>query len=91
VPVIPVELQGARYLVSPRGEAEWVRNLRAAGGRGELRTGGGSEPFQATEVPVADRAPILTVYQEVAGKAVASHFKALPNPADHPVFHIAER
>jgi len=92
VPVIPVELQGSRYLVSPRGEADWVRNLRAAGGRGELRTGRGDvEQFQATEVPAADRGPVLAAYQEAAGRAVASHFKALPDPADHPVFHIASR
>lgn len=38
IPVIPVEHGGARYLVSPRGEAEWVQNLRAAGGRGALRS-----------------------------------------------------
>ena len=28
VPVIPVEVEGIRYLVSPYGESEWVRNLR---------------------------------------------------------------
>jgi hypothetical protein len=44
VPVVPVEHGGARYLVSVRGEAEWVRNLRAAGGEAELRGKGGSEP-----------------------------------------------
>ena len=27
-----VEYEGERYLVSPRGETEWVRNVRAAGG-----------------------------------------------------------
>lgn len=83
VPVIPVEHGGARYLVSPRGESDWVKNLRAAGGA-EL----GSKPFRAVEIPVAEREPILTLYQRVAGKAVASHFKALPGAADHPVFRI---
>lgn len=91
VPVIPVEIQGQRYLVSPRGEADWVRNLRAAAGQGELRTGAGPKPFRADEVPVAERAPILAAYQKAAGRAVASHFKALPDPADHPVFHLAPR
>lgn len=88
VPVIPLELQGARYLVSPRGEADWVRNLRAAG-QGELHSSGVAKQFQATEVPVGERGPILAAYQKAAGKAVASHFKALPDPADHPVFRIA--
>jgi F420H(2)-dependent quinone reductase len=45
VPVIPVEVEGSRYLVSPYGESEWVRNLRAAG-RGELRRKGHAETFE---------------------------------------------
>jgi hypothetical protein len=32
VPVIPVEVDGASYLVSPFGESDWVRNLRKAPG-----------------------------------------------------------
>ncbi len=31
VPVIPVDHDGAPYLVSTRGESDWVRNVRAAG------------------------------------------------------------
>jgi deazaflavin-dependent oxidoreductase (nitroreductase family) len=88
VPVIPIEHDGQRYLVSPRGEADWVKNLRAVGGRGELTHHGRSEPFRATEVPVPQRGPILDVYQQVAGRAVTSHFAALPDPADHPVFRL---
>jgi hypothetical protein len=84
VPVIPIELGGARYLVSPRGETDWVRNLRAAG-EAELN----GERFEAVEVPVGERGPILDRYQEVAGRAVASHFKALPGASDHPTFRIA--
>src|SRR5260370_84388 len=37
-PVNPLEIGGKRYLVVPRGETEWPRNLRAARG-GELRLG----------------------------------------------------
>jgi deazaflavin-dependent oxidoreductase (nitroreductase family) len=90
VPVIPVEYNGARYLVSPRGETEWVRNLRAAGA-GELRRKGTIERFTATEVPVEERSPILEAYRRVAGGPVESQFKALPDPADHPVFRIEPR
>ena len=32
VPVIPVQMGESRYLVSPYGEADWVRNLRCPGG-----------------------------------------------------------
>src|SRR5215472_2719210 len=35
-PVNPLTLEGERYLVAPRGNTQWVRNMRAAGG-GELR------------------------------------------------------
>jgi hypothetical protein len=82
VPVIPVEHGAERYLVSPRGETEWVRNLRAAGGRGELA----EQPILAMEMPVLERAPVLDAYRAVAGRAVAADFAALPDPADHPVF-----
>ena len=37
-PVNSLELDGRRYLVSARGEGQWVRNLRAVGA-GELRVG----------------------------------------------------
>ena len=90
IPVIPVEHDGARYLVSARGESDWVRNLRAAG-EAELRGRRATEEFRAMEVPVAERAPILAAYQTEAGKTVESYFKTLPDPADHPVFLIESR
>ena len=91
IPVIPVEHKGARYLVCPRGEAEWVRNLRAANGEGELRSKGGTERFTATEVPVGQRPPIIAAYRAKAGRTVASYFEKLPDPADHPTFRLAPR
>lgn len=84
VPVTPVEHEGVRYVVSARGETEWAKNLRAAGGKARLE---GTE-VTLSELPVADRAPILATYQAKVGKAVAAHFKALPDAADHPVFRI---
>jgi deazaflavin-dependent oxidoreductase (nitroreductase family) len=90
VPVIPVDHDVARYLVSARGETEWVRNLRAAG-MGELHRKGKSEPFRATEIPVEERPPIIAAYRRVAGKTVTAYFATLPDAADHPVFRIAPR
>jgi deazaflavin-dependent oxidoreductase (nitroreductase family) len=87
IPVIPVEHEGARYIVSTRGESDWVRNMRAAAG-GELRSKGGSERFTATEVPVAERGPIIAKYREVAGKSVTTYWDKLPDDGDHPVFRI---
>jgi len=89
--IIPVEHQGTRYLVSPRGETEWVRNLRAARGLGELQSRSGSQWFQAMELPVAERPPVIAAYRAVAGRAVASFFVQLPDPADHPVFRLDPR
>ena len=37
-PVNLLTLDGDRFLVAPRGQTQWVRNLRVAGG-GELRVG----------------------------------------------------
>lgn len=88
IPVIPVELDGSRYLVSTRGESEWVRNLRAAGGRLELRGKGGTRTCTAVELPVEERAPVLDVYRAKLGKMVAGYFAQLPDPADHPVFRL---
>jgi deazaflavin-dependent oxidoreductase (nitroreductase family) len=80
VPVIPVEVAGSRYLVSPYGETEWVRNLRAAG-RGELTRKGHAESVTAREVPIG-------AYQKIISGAVRSYFTRLPGAEDHPVFRL---
>jgi deazaflavin-dependent oxidoreductase (nitroreductase family) len=90
-PVNVLEYQGSRYLVSPRGETQWVRNLRAAG-EGELRRRGKTEPFAvAEEVPVERRPPLIDAYLAKWGNQVKSYFAELPDPADHPVFRIETR
>jgi deazaflavin-dependent oxidoreductase (nitroreductase family) len=95
-PVNPLDLDGKRYLVAPRGETEWVRNLRAAGG-GELRIGRAVEPFRASEVADADKPPILRSYLDRwrGETGVFFHVSANPSDADlvriapnHPVFEI---
>jgi deazaflavin-dependent oxidoreductase (nitroreductase family) len=61
-PVNPLRLgDGTRYLVAPRGNTQWVRNLRVAGS-GELRIGGKTEAFAATEVADDDKPAILRAY-----------------------------
>ncbi len=55
-------VDGERYLVAPRGTTQWVRNLRAAGGAGELRLGRRREAFHAVEVADADKLPVLRAY-----------------------------
>jgi deazaflavin-dependent oxidoreductase (nitroreductase family) len=87
IPVIPVEHEGAHYVVSTRGESGWVRNMRAAGG-GELQGEEVTKRFRAIELPVEDREPIIAAYRAKAGKMVDTYWKRLPDPADHPVFRI---
>jgi deazaflavin-dependent oxidoreductase (nitroreductase family) len=61
VPVNPLNFDGARYLVAPRGNTQWVRNLRASGG-GVLIKGRRREEFTAVEVPDEQRPEILREY-----------------------------
>jgi hypothetical protein len=54
-------LDGERYLVAPRGETEWARNLRVAGS-GELALGRHVEAFRAVELPDMEKPPVLRAY-----------------------------
>jgi deazaflavin-dependent oxidoreductase (nitroreductase family) len=87
VPVIPVEHGGRRYLVSTRGESDWVKNLRAAGG-GRLTRRGHSHRFAADELAVDERPPVIAAYREQVGREVQRYFDRLPDPSDHPVFLV---
>lgn len=87
IPVISVEVDGVRYLVSTRGESQWVRNIRA-NPTVTLSAKGSAQIFTATEVPSESRAAILSAYRSKAGKTVDRYFADLPDPADHPVFKL---
>lgn len=75
-PVNPLTHEGERYLVAPRGQAQWVRNLRAAGG-GELRLGRSAEPFSAVEVPDEEKVPVLRAYLKKWGWEVGAFFEGV--------------
>jgi hypothetical protein len=65
-PLAMTVMDGERYLVSMLGEnANWVRNVRAAGGTAKLRHGI-SEKVLLKEVDVAKRAPILQAFLQHA-------------------------
>jgi deazaflavin-dependent oxidoreductase (nitroreductase family) len=91
MPVLPLDYQGKRYLVAPRGNTQWARNLRAAG-EGDLRIRGRRQHFRASEIPASERGPLVEAYVRQYGSKyggfVAKEFAALPDPADHPVFLI---
>lgn len=61
-PVNLLPFEGNRYLVAPRGNTQWVRNLRAAGGEGELRVGRRTERFRATELDDDAKPDVLRAY-----------------------------
>jgi deazaflavin-dependent oxidoreductase (nitroreductase family) len=86
-PLAPFEFEGARYLVGGGGDTHWVRNLRAAG-EGQLRMGGKHQDFRTVEIQGPERDRIVTAYRTSMGRRFESYFKALPNPADHPVFRV---
>ncbi|MGH3192934.1 MAG: nitroreductase family deazaflavin-dependent oxidoreductase [Streptosporangiaceae bacterium] len=60
-PVNLLTFDGRRYLVAPRGETQWVRNLRASG-TGELRLGRRAESFRGRELTDEEKVPVLRAY-----------------------------
>jgi deazaflavin-dependent oxidoreductase (nitroreductase family) len=89
IAIAVLDHDGRRYLMSAFGDTEWSRNLRAAG-HGRLDSRRGHEEFRATEVPVAERGPLIAAYLDKYRKlpTVEKTFAALPDPADHPTFRI---
>jgi deazaflavin-dependent oxidoreductase (nitroreductase family) len=72
-----LELEGRTYLVAPRGITEWVRNLRAADGHGELRVGRRVDSFRATELDDAAKVPVIRAYLERWAWEVGKFFEGL--------------
>jgi deazaflavin-dependent oxidoreductase (nitroreductase family) len=86
-PIYVVELNGTRYLTSPRGETTWSRNLRTTGEL-SLRINGQEASYRAEEVPPSERGPIIAEYLARWGKQTRANFEALPDPLDHPTFKL---
>jgi F420H(2)-dependent quinone reductase len=61
-PVNLLTLDGRQYLVSPRGEGQWVRNARAAGGRVATLLGDRREEWVAHELAGPDKVRVLRAY-----------------------------
>ena len=99
-PVNPLEFEGARYLVAPRGDTQWVRNMRVSGA-GRLVRGRRVEEFKATEVPEDERPPLLRAYLAKWKWEVGAFFDGVgPDSSDeelrriapdHPAFRITSR
>ncbi len=97
-PVNLLDLEGERYLVAPRGETQWARNLRVSG-EGRLLVGKRSESFTATELGDDEKAPVLRAYLKRWKFEVGVFFDGVgPDSSDeelrcaapkHPVFRLA--
>lgn len=94
-PIATIEQDGVRYLMTPYGVVDWVRNLRAAG-EGTLTRGRRQEIFPTHELPVAEGAIVLKQFL-ASGNPIARFF-AIPDDATdadieaaaalHPVFRV---
>jgi deazaflavin-dependent oxidoreductase (nitroreductase family) len=91
-PVNLLTTDGQRYLVAPRGETQWVRNLRAANGRAELALGRRVEAFHAVELSDAEKPQVLRDYLKRWKAEVGVFFDGVgPDSPQEDVERIASR
>ena len=69
-PVNALSTAGQRYLVAPRGETQWVRNIRVSR-EARLTLGRRTETVHVVEVPDREKAPIFRAY--LNGRVVGRH------------------
>jgi len=98
-PVNLLTFEGRQYLVAPRGDTQWVRNVRNDDGHLVLILGRKRDHLTATEIPEADRTPILRNYlrrwkfeigmffQGVGPDSTDEEFAAIAG--QHPVFAVS--
>jgi deazaflavin-dependent oxidoreductase (nitroreductase family) len=99
-PVNLLEVDGRHYLVSPRGEGQWVKNVRADGGRVALLLGRRRDERVAHEIPDGEKSPILRAYLRRWKMEVGIFFDGVTGESpdgdlqriapDHPVFLLSE-
>jgi deazaflavin-dependent oxidoreductase (nitroreductase family) len=99
-PVNLLTFDDGHYLVSPRGEGQWVRNVRANDGRLDLLLGRQRTHWVATEVADADKVEVLRAYLKRWKAEVGVFFDGVSADSSedelrriaprHPVFAVAE-
>jgi deazaflavin-dependent oxidoreductase (nitroreductase family) len=97
-PITVINHEGRRYVQSPFGDVDWVRNLRAAGAA-TLTRGRHAEPVTARELTAEETAPILKSVLKLAPGVIRSHYHVANDAplADfvqearrHPCFELIE-
>jgi deazaflavin-dependent oxidoreductase (nitroreductase family) len=96
-PVNVLDVDGRRFLVAPRGETQWVRNVRAAG-EGTLSVGRRAETVRLEELDDSDKPAVLRPYLRRWKWEVGQFFdgvdadstdaELLAIAPNHPVFEI---
>jgi deazaflavin-dependent oxidoreductase (nitroreductase family) len=96
-PVNLLRYEGAQYLVAPRGQTQWVKNLRASG-EGRLRVGRRTESFRAVELGDDEKPSLLRAYLKKWKFEVGAFFGGVgPDSSDedlrriapdHPIFRL---
>jgi len=96
-PVNLLQLDGEEYLVSPPGNTQWVRNIRAAGTARLLR-GRRIRDIRVIEVDDAAKLPMLRAYLQRWGGALGRYFDGVNGKSSdaellriapaHPVFQL---
>jgi deazaflavin-dependent oxidoreductase (nitroreductase family) len=98
-PVNLLEFEGERYLVAPRGDTQWARNLRVAR-EGRLLLGRRGESFTASELGDEEKPALLREYLKRWAFEVSAFFDGVGADASdeelrriapkHPVFRLGE-
>jgi deazaflavin-dependent oxidoreductase (nitroreductase family) len=96
-PVVPVRRDGDVWVVSPFGDVDWVRNLRASG-RLDLHRGDERTTYTAHELGPAEATPVLRDYLSMPSERfVRRDFEVTKTSSDeaiaaeahrHPVFAL---
>ncbi len=96
-PVNLLRYEGADFLVAPRGQTQWVKNLRASG-HGRLAVGRRTEEFTAFELADDEKPLVLRAYLTKWKFEVGAFFGGVGPDSpetdlrriapDHPVFRL---
>ena len=91
-PVNLLTLDGTQYLVAARGVTEWVRNVRADGGKLSLLLGRNRDERVATELEDTEKVPVLRAYLKRWKAEVGVFFDGVgPDSTDDELAAIAPR
>ena len=99
-PVNLLKYEGHEYLVSPRGNTQWTRNVRADNGRLILELGRHREERTVRELPDEEKPPVLRAYLRRWKMEVGVFFEGVSADSSdedllriapkHPVFVLSE-